>query len=145
MDSFVRRYDQIDINVVSGFATTTNTPVIKDIGSKGLQTIADETASFEDSIAADVKGTFTVYNLGLYGVKSAAPIVLPPQACSLALGAIVDTLVPKEASEGQNDWKVSPILCATLSCDHRVIDGAVGAQWLASFKTLVENPTMMLL
>jgi pyruvate dehydrogenase E2 component (dihydrolipoamide acetyltransferase) len=82
----------------------------------------------------------------MYGVKSAAPIVLTPQACALALGAIQDTVVPNlDAKEGQDNWKIAPVMVVTLSCDHRVVDGAVGAQYLAAFKTLIENPTTMLL
>jgi pyruvate dehydrogenase E2 component (dihydrolipoamide acetyltransferase) len=82
----------------------------------------------------------------MYGVKSAAPIVLTPQACALSLGAIVQTVVPATpAAAGDNDWAVAPIVTATLSCDHRVVDGAVGAQWLSAYKALVENPVSMLL
>lgn len=80
---------------------------------------------------------------GIYGVKSAAPIVMTPQACALSLGSIVDTVVP--AADPDREWDVAPLMVATLSCDHRVVDGAVGAQWLAAFKTLIENPTTMLL
>jgi pyruvate dehydrogenase E2 component (dihydrolipoamide acetyltransferase) len=82
----------------------------------------------------------------MYGVKSAAPIVLTPQACALSLGAIVQTVIPAvPAAAGEQDWAVAPIVTATLSCDHRVVDGAVGAQWLSAFKSLVENPMSMLL
>jgi len=88
-------------------------------------------------------GTFSIHNLGVFGVKAASPIVLAPQACALALGAIIDTVVPDPGAEKK--WKVAPIMTATLSCDHRVVDGAVGAQWLAAFKALVENPITMVL
>ena len=64
----------------------------------------------------------------------------------MAIGAIVDTVVPNPSAKGDADnWKVSPVVTATLSCDHRVVDGAVGAAWLASFKGLLENPVSMLL
>lgn len=100
-------------------------------------------------------------------MKAAAPIVLPPQACALALGAIEDKVVARtdaKAGEGNlpyskptlaystgcpilcpDNWAVAPSLTATLSCDHRVVDGAVGAQWLAAFKALVENPLALML
>ena len=68
--------------------------------------------------------------------------MLPPQACALALGSIVDTVLPAEGEEG---WALRPVLTATLSCDHRVVDGAVGAQYLQAFKATVENPIAMLL
>ena len=86
------------------------------------------------------------YVTGMYGVKSASPIVLAPQACALALGAIIDTVVPRVGGkEGEDNWVIAPVMVATLSCDHRVVDGAVGAQWLSAFKTLLENPNSMLL
>ena len=89
---------------------------------------------------------FLSFDTGMYGVKSAAPIVLTPQACALSLGAIIQTVIPASgAAAGEQDWAVAPIVTATLSCDHRVVDGAVGAQWLAAFKNLVENPVSMLL
>ncbi len=88
-------------------------------------------------------GTFSIHNLGVYGIKAASPIVLAPQACALALGAIIDTVVPDAAADRK--WRVAPVLTATLSCDHRVVDGAVGAQWLSAFKALVENPITMVL
>lgn len=79
-------------------------------------------------------------------MKSASPIVLAPQACALALGAIIDTVVPRVGGkEGEDNWVIAPVMVATLSCDHRVVDGAVGAQWLSAFKTLLENPNSMLL
>jgi pyruvate dehydrogenase E2 component (dihydrolipoamide acetyltransferase) len=83
----------------------------------------------------------------MFGVKSFAPIILAPQAGALALGAIHDTVVPREGvvKEGEDNWRVSPIMVVTLSCDHRVVDGAVGAAWLGVFKGLVENPMTLLL
>lgn len=81
-------------------------------------------------------------------MKSAAPIILNPQAGALALGAIVDTVIPRvklTGAENEQDWEVAPIMVATLSVDHRVVDGAVSAQWLAAFKQLVENPMNLLL
>ena len=82
----------------------------------------------------------------MFGIKSFAPIILSPQGGALALGAIQDTVVPNEtAKEGDDNWKVSPMMVVTLSCDHRVVDGAVGAAWLSAFKNLVENPSTLLL
>lgn len=79
-------------------------------------------------------------------MKSAAPIVLPPQACALAIGAITDTVVPlPDAAADQNNWQVSSVVTVTLSCDHRVVDGAVGAQWLAALKAHIEEPITMIL
>ena len=138
------------------------TPVLRNVSARGLSSIAAEIASFENTLFSDDQntsntllqdsgkmaiGTFSIHNLGMYGVKSAAPIVLTPQACALALGAVTDCVVPAtpSAENDQQDWATAPMMTATLSCDHRVVDGAVGAQWLSAFKSLVENPTSMLL
>jgi pyruvate dehydrogenase E2 component (dihydrolipoamide acetyltransferase) len=159
MDSFVRRYDQVDVNLVMGTGSGLLTPVVKDVGALGLKAISKEIAAFEDALFTDGEGsdaaldtskltigTFSIHNLGMFGVKSAAPIVLPPQACALALGAVVDTVVPRAAAKaGEDNWEVAPVMVATLSCDHRVVDGAVGAQWLSALKTVVENPSSILL
>jgi pyruvate dehydrogenase E2 component (dihydrolipoamide acetyltransferase) len=106
-------------------------------------------------------GTFAIHNLGLFGVKGAAPIVLPPQACALALGTVVETVVPQPESQDGQKWTVSlsplsspsspslqqvaPLMTVTLSCDHRVVDGAIGAAWLAAFKEFAQEPLTLLL
>jgi len=158
MDTFVRRYEQVDINLVVGTGAGLITPVVRDVGSKGLRSLSAELAALEDSLFSDdegttikspvliAPGTFSIHNLGIYGIKSAAPIVLPPQACALALGAVVETVVPRVgAKAGEENWTVAPMMVATLSCDHRVVDGAVAAQWLSAFKILVENPVAMMI
>lgn len=161
MESFIRKYQQVDINFVMGSGANIASPVIKAVETKGLGSISKQLMAFEQQLfsaeekdvsafLADEKthslGTFTIYNLGSFGVKSAAPIVLTPQACALAIGAIVDTVVPRaKAAEGENNWEVAPIMVATLTSDHRVVDGAVAAQWLSAFKTLLEKPETMLL
>jgi pyruvate dehydrogenase E2 component (dihydrolipoamide acetyltransferase) len=153
MDTFVRRYEQVDINLVMGTGDGLITPVIRDVGSKGVSQLADELHTLEDSLFSDEEGhvispaaelapgTFSIHNLGMFGTKAASPIVLPPQSCALALGTITDTVLPCPA----NKWKTSPMMTVTLSCDHRVVDGAVAAQWLQAFKTYVENPVGMML
>jgi pyruvate dehydrogenase E2 component (dihydrolipoamide acetyltransferase) len=159
MDTFVRRYEQVDINLIIGAGSYIATPLLRNVTTRGLGSIASETAQFEDILFTEeaggdlleaenmALGTFSIHNLGIYGVKAAAPIVLTPQACALALGAIAETVVPSKKGEGVEGevWCVAPVMTATLSCDHRVVDGAVGAQWLAAFKSMVENPVTMLL
>jgi pyruvate dehydrogenase E2 component (dihydrolipoamide acetyltransferase) len=90
-------------------------------------------------------GTFTMVNLGMYGVKSAAPIVTVPQAAVLAVGAIEERVVPNEDKDAAEVWRVAHCLSATCSFDHIVVYGAVVSQWLAAFKKLVESPMTMLL
>jgi len=159
METFVRRYDQVDINLIMGTGSCLATPVLKDVTAHGVSNLSKQIAAFEDTIFNEKgemseeltkTGTFSIHNLGMFGVKSAAPIILQPQACALSLGAIIDTVIPADESsvsseDGGANWQVAPIMTATLSCDHRVVDGAVGAQWLSAFKSLVENPTSMML
>ena len=158
MTTFVRQYEQVDINLIMGAGDSIAAPVIRDVGATGLHAISSQIAEYEEGlfggggggegsastsrdtvVQALQIGTFSIHNLGMYGVKSAAPVIMTPQACALSLGSVVDTVVPNG-----KDWKVAPIMTATLSCDHRVIDGAVGATWLQAFKTVVENPVAML-
>ncbi|KAG2427376.1 hypothetical protein HYH02_014596 [Chlamydomonas schloesseri] len=87
-----------------------------------------------------VGGTFTVSNLGMYGIKQFAAIVNPPQAAILAVGASMPTVVRGAGGV----FREVPVLAATLSCDHRVIDGAMGAEWLAAFKNYMEAPLLAL-
>jgi len=158
MDTFVRRYEQVDVNLVVGSGAGTITPVIRDVGKKGLKALSAEISALEEDLFADdeglvvkdasllAPGTISIHNLGMYGVKAASPIILAPQACALALGTVVDTVVPNpNAKAGEDNWTVAPIMVATLSCDHRVIDGAVAAQYLQAFKALVEAPAGMIL
>ena len=88
-------------------------------------------------------GTFTLSNLGMFGVRSFSAIINPPQAAILAVGAADRRVVPDASSP--SGFKQATVLVATLSCDHRVVDGAVGSAWLAAFKGFVENPSSMLL
>ena len=158
MDSVVRVYDSVDINVVVGSGDSVYTPVIRDCSGKGVGKISEELKTavsavepVEDGDEAAGSpvlgglGTFTVMNLGMYGIKSCAPIIREPQSCALALGALENRIVPNDDPESDQIYKESVVMTATLSCDHRVVDGAVGAQWLAAFKSHVENPTTLLL
>lgn len=79
----------------------------------------------------------------MFGVKSFTAIINPPQACILAVGGTSKKVVPDEAKEG--GFRVATVMEVTLSCDHRVVDGATGATWLQAFKGYLENPLKMLL
>ena len=156
MDSHVRVYDHINVNVVVGSGDSLYTPVISNLGAKGLKEIASELKTFvtalepveEGEEAPSVLGglgTFTVMNLGMYGIKSCAPIIREPQSCALAIGALENRIIPNDDEGAESIYKEAVMMTATLSCDHRVVDGAVGAQWLAAFKTHVEGPNSLLL
>lgn len=87
-------------------------------------------------------GSFSISNLGMFGVSHFTAIINPPQGAILAVGAVEQRVVP--GADGVTPV-VKPYMSVTLSCDHRVIDGAVGAAWLQAFKGYVEDPTTMLL
>jgi pyruvate dehydrogenase E2 component (dihydrolipoamide acetyltransferase) len=89
-----------------------------------------------------IGGTFTISNLGMFGVKQFAAIVNPPQAAILAVGSARKEVVKKPDGSGYEEVMV---MSATLSCDHRVVDGADGASWLGAFKGFMEDPVTMLL
>lgn len=146
----IRSYSRFDLNLVVGADASLVAPAILDVQRLGLKDIADATkkaiAAVDDESTppeAYALGTFSLVNLGAFGVSSAAPIVATPQACALALGTIEEKLVPSEDPE--KPYAVKSVLCATLSADHRVVDGAVGAQWLQALKGLIETPQNLLL
>jgi len=84
--------------------------------------------------------TFTISNLGMFGIEEFTAIVNPPDACILAVGAI--NKVPRVIDD---EIKVANVMKVTLSCDHRVVDGAVGAQFLNTVKSNLEDPVRMLI
>eukprot|EP00529_Nitzschia_sp_RCC80_P025313 CAMPEP_0113518012 /NCGR_PEP_ID=MMETSP0014_2-20120614/42607_1 /TAXON_ID=2857 /ORGANISM="Nitzschia sp." /LENGTH=530 /DNA_ID=CAMNT_0000415331 /DNA_START=60 /DNA_END=1652 /DNA_ORIENTATION=- /assembly_acc=CAM_ASM_000159 len=152
MESVVRVFDSIDMNVVVGTGDNLYTPVIRDCGAKGIKSISDELTAAVDAVESGeltpdfaTMGTFTIMNLGMYGIKSCAPIIREPQACALALGTLENRIVPNDEPDSEEIYKEAVMMTATLSCDHRVVDGAVGAQWLAAFKSHIEKPSTLLL
>jgi pyruvate dehydrogenase E2 component (dihydrolipoamide acetyltransferase) len=152
MESVVRVYDSVDMNIVVGTGDKLYTPVIRDCGSKGIKGISDELNAAVAAVEGGeltsefaAMGTFTIMNLGIYGIKSCAPIIREPQACSLALGTMENRIVPNDDPDSEEIYKESVMMTATLSCDHRVVDGAVGAQWLSAFKSHLESPSTLLL
>uniref|UniRef100_A0A8C1JXL9 Acetyltransferase component of pyruvate dehydrogenase complex n=1 Tax=Cyprinus carpio TaxID=7962 RepID=A0A8C1JXL9_CYPCA len=125
------------------------TPIVFNAHIKGLATISKDVAI----LAAKARegklqphefqgGTFTISNLGMYGIKHFSAIINPPQACILAVGGSEKRLLPADNEKG---FDVASMMSVTLSCDHRVVDGAVGAQWLAEFRKFLEKPFTMLL
>jgi pyruvate dehydrogenase E2 component (dihydrolipoamide acetyltransferase) len=85
-------------------------------------------------------GTCSISNMGMYGIKQFDAVINPPQACILAIGSSEQRPVVKDGAVS-----VATMMTCTLSCDHRVVDGALGAQLLAAFKSLIEFPAAMLL
>ncbi|MDH3596989.1 MAG: pyruvate dehydrogenase complex dihydrolipoamide acetyltransferase [Rhodospirillales bacterium] len=140
-------YEHADVSVAVATPMGLITPVVKSAEEKGLAAISAEMKDLagrarEGKLAPEEYqgGTFTVSNLGMFGVKDFAAIINPPQGCILAVGAGEQRPVVKDGA-----LAVATVMSCTLSVDHRVVDGAVGAEFLAAFKTLIECPAAMLL
>lgn len=147
---FIRQYHSVDISIATATPTGLITPIVKSVETKGLSSISNEVKSLAARARAnELKpheyqgGTFTISNLGMFGVNNFTAIINPPQSCILAVGTTQSRLVADASSE--KGFKESSVMTVTLSCDHRVVDGAVGAQWLKAWKSYIENPLTMLL
>ena len=147
VDGAVRVYDRVDIAVAVNTPQGLVAPVVRGAERKDLGTIARETRTLAararaGRLAPDEYsgGTFTISNLGMYGVESLYAIVNPPQSCILGVGAA--SRRPVAAGDGVG---VGTVMACTLSADHRVIDGAVGAELLDAVKSCLEQPGLMLL
>ena len=142
-----RIHKNIDISIAVAIDGGLITPIVKNADNKGLQTISDEMRDLAER-ARNGKlspeefqgGTFSISNLGMYGVKEFSAVINPPQGAILAVGA-----GEKRAVVRDNALAIATIMTCTLSVDHRVVDGAVGAEFLSAFKKLVEDPLTMLL
>jgi pyruvate dehydrogenase E2 component (dihydrolipoamide acetyltransferase) len=143
----IKIYKNANISVAVAINDGLITPIINNANSKGLMTISNEmkelvTQAQDGTLTPDQYqgGTFSISNLGMYGVKNFQAIINPPQGCILAVGKIEKKPVVKN-----DEITIASIMSATLSVDHRVVDGAIGAQFLDSIKTLIEDPLGMLL
>ncbi|HEY5927294.1 MAG TPA: pyruvate dehydrogenase complex dihydrolipoamide acetyltransferase [Kofleriaceae bacterium] len=143
----IRHFHRVHIGVAVAIDDGLVTPVVRDADQKGIGSIAAEVRDLaERAKARRLKGheitgsTFSVSNLGMMGIERFTAIINPPEAGILAIGTVVDTPVIK-------DGQVVPgkRMTVTMSCDHRVIDGALGAKWLAQFVDLIEKPESLAL
>ncbi|XP_073727369.1 dihydrolipoyllysine-residue acetyltransferase component of pyruvate dehydrogenase complex, mitochondrial [Misgurnus anguillicaudatus] len=149
MDTVIRQNHVVDVSVAVSTPMGLITPIVFNAHIKGLVSISKDVALLA-SKAREGKllphefqgGTFTISNLGMYGIKNFSAIINPPQACILAVGGSEKRLLPADNDKG---FDVANMMSVTLSCDHRVVDGAVGAQWLAEFRKFLEKPVTMLL
>ncbi|KAG1359304.1 hypothetical protein COCNU_08G007500 [Cocos nucifera] len=150
MNDFIRQYHNVNINVAVQTDNGLFVPVIRDADKKGLSTIAEEVKQLaqkakDNSLKPEdyEGGTFTVSNLGgPFGVEQFCAIINPPQSGILAVGSAERRVIP---GAGPDQFELGSFMSVTLSCDHRVIDGAIGAEWLKAFKGCIENPYSMLL
>ncbi len=147
---FIRQYSTADISIAVATPTGLITPIVANAGAKGLSQISAETKSLAAK-ARDGKlqpqeyqgGSFTISNLGMFGVDNFTAIINPPQAGILAIGGTSKKLVLD--AESEKGFKEIEVMKATLSADHRVVDGAVGAKWLKAFKSYLESPLSFML
>lgn len=144
-EAAIRYYNNVDVSVAVAIDGGLITPVIKNADQKSLALISKEMKDLakrarENKLAPEEfqGGGFTISNLGMYNIKNFSAIINPPQSCILAVGQsskrpiIVDDAVT-----------IATIMDVTLSCDHRVVDGAVGARLLAAFKKYLEKPLLL--
>jgi len=145
-DKTIRFYQQADIGVAVAIDEGLITPVVRGANMKGIAEIA---AEIKD-LAARAKSkklqpdeftgaTFSISNLGMFGIKEFTAIINPPEAGILAIGGAAPTPVVRDG-----EIVIRNIMHVTMSCDHRVVDGATGAKFLQTFKQMLEQPAMML-
>lgn len=144
-DSAMLKHKASDVGVAVAIPGGLITPVIRNAHSKSVSAISAEMKDYAARARArKLKpeeyqgGTTAVSNLGMYGIKEFSGVINPPHATILAVGAGEQRAVVRG---GKLD--VGTIMSATLSCDHRAVDGALGAEFLAAFRVLIENPVMM--
>ena len=140
-------YDDVDISIAVSMPDGLITPIVRKADQKGLAAISNEMKD----LGARAKsgklrpeefqgGSFSISNLGMFGVKQFTAIINPPQAAILAVGAGEKRPVVKDGA-----LAVATVMTCTLSVDHRIADGALGAEWMAVFKGIVEDPLSLML
>ena len=141
-----RYFSDADICIAVAIEGGLVTPVIPAAQNKGLAEISQLSKSLakqarEGTLPPEAYsgGTFTISNLGMFGIKEFSAVINPPQGAILAIGAGEERPVVRD---GQ--LAVATVMSVTLSADHRVVDGALGAEWLQTFKQVIENPVLML-
>ncbi|HJK85074.1 MAG TPA: pyruvate dehydrogenase complex dihydrolipoamide acetyltransferase [Candidatus Megaira endosymbiont of Stentor roeselii] len=144
-DSAIMLYNNVDISVAVAIEGGLITPIIKNADQKDIVKISSEMKDLakrarENALAPEEfqGGGFSISNLGMYGIKSFSAIVNPPQGCIMAVG-----ISSKRPVIIDDKVEIRTIMDVTLSCDHRVVDGAVGAEFLAAFKKYIEAPILM--
>jgi len=147
MGDVIRKHGSIHIAMAVAIEDGLITPVIRNVDQKGLTQISKESKELAQK-ARDRKlqpeewegSTFSVSNLGMFGIEEFTAIINPPNSCILAVGAIRDVPVVEngEVVPGKR-------MKVTLSSDHRIVDGAMAAEFLSTLKKLLEDPMGMLL
>lgn len=141
-DKFVRYYEHADIGVAVAIEDGLITPVIRAADQKSLSQIAGEVRELAERARSKklkpdeyTGATFSISNLGMFGIDEFTAVINPPEGAILAVGAMTPKPVVRD-----NEIVVRQVMRVTMSCDHRVIDGATGAKFLQTFKKILENP-----
>ena len=136
-------HSQINVGIAVALEDALITPVLREANKKSLKAIAIESKALSERArknklqAGDLgSGTFTVSNLGMFGVDEFSAIINPSEAAILAAGGVAERPVAVDGA-----LAVAPMMRVTLSVDHRVVDGAQAGRFLQEFKKLMENPT----
>jgi pyruvate dehydrogenase E2 component (dihydrolipoamide acetyltransferase) len=142
----VRFYESADIGVAVAIEDGLITPIVRSADKKGVGQIAAEVRELAERARARklrpeeyTGATFSVSNLGMFGIDEFTAVINPPEAAILAVGAMTAKPVVRDG-----EIVVRQLMRVTMSCDHRVIDGATGARFLQTFKQMLENPLMMI-
>lgn len=149
----IRQHNTVDVSVAVATPIGLMTPIVKNVGALGLESISAQVKDLGKR-ARDGKlkpeeyqgGTFTISNMGMNAaVERFTAVINPPQAGILAVGSTKKVAVPKEGSEGEEGVEWDEQIVVTGSFDHKVIDGAVGGEWVKELKRAVESPLEMML
>jgi pyruvate dehydrogenase E2 component (dihydrolipoamide acetyltransferase) len=145
-DEAIRQFNDVDISIAVSTETGLMTPILFNVNSKSLSQISQSVRSMAERAkqgqlrpAEFQGGTFSISNLGMYGIDEFAAIINPPQAAILAVGAVKARPVI-----GKNGVvEAGQVMRCTLSVDHRAVDGALAATWLSTFRRYIESPSLL--
>ena len=146
-DTAILKHKRADVGIAVAIPSGLITPIVFGAEAKGLVQISNEVKELAGK-AKDKKlkpqeyegGGFSVSNLGMFGIKTFTSIINPPQSCIIAVGAGEERAIVKDGK-----IEIATMMSVTMSCDHRVVDGATGAKFLQTFKQFIEEPASMLL
>jgi pyruvate dehydrogenase E2 component (dihydrolipoamide acetyltransferase) len=146
-DEAILQYKDIDISIAVATENGLITPILRQVDNKGLEVISNQVKTLAEKAKNgrlqpnDYQGGgFSISNLGKYGIKSFSAIINPPQSCILAVGAAEKRPIVKD-----DELAIATMFSCTLSADHRVVDGAIAAEFLQALKHYIENPLQMML
>ena len=141
------QFGNVDISVAVAIDDGLMTPIVRNANQKSLIQISNEVKELAKKAKSQKLkpeeyqgGGFTISNLGMYSIKSFYAIINPPQSCILSIGGTRE--IPAYGKSGNLEKK--QVMNISLSCDHRVVDGATAAIFLSTFKRFVENPSLMI-